>query len=321
VAVTVNYQQIARVANFLKEQEDDGHNSLNFYSFGDYVATDMYPELDHPQAINFFFFVCLHQFGFWFGDANGYLEPLYSTFDGKEVKGSDALWKACMRAMDFDETIFEPERLANIGPKELFYSIFCDDNGPIPFPDLEARFKLTRSYGKSVIDPSGLVRKVNRDKSSLRSFLELSALIPGFDQDELRKKNLLLAMALANRPEQFLKASDPENWMPIIDYHLMRLALRMGLINLNSYFSQEWNKDRSWVKAGEEMQIRSACFEAIKELIRQSGHTMSFVDHKLWSGRKYCPEMKEPDCQNCPFSSVCKKRTELFQPVFRTTAY
>ena len=69
--VTIDKQQLEKVADFMKSLPDTG-NGLNFYSYGsgdkEFVATDEYPSLDHPQAVNFFFFVCLHQFGFWYGD-------------------------------------------------------------------------------------------------------------------------------------------------------------------------------------------------------------------------------------------------------------
>ena len=58
-----------------------------------------------------------------------------------------------------------------------------------------------------------------------------------------------------------------------------------------------------------------------EQVIRESGHAMSFIDEKMWSARRYCPEMTMPNCPECVFSEVCKKRTELFQPIFRTTAY
>ncbi len=61
--------------------------------------------------------------------------------------------------------------------------------------------------------------------------------------------------------------------------------------------------------------------EIDRELIEKSDRPMFFVDEKMWMGRKYCPEMTVPECEKCIFTSVCKKRVALFQPVTRTTAY
>lgn len=127
-------------------------------------------------------------------------------------------------------------------------------------------------------------------------------------------------MTMANRPERFLRVKDSYNWSPITDYHLMRVALRLGLVDL-SETELETNKNRAWINAESEYEIRSVVHRAVQLLIQQSGKTMSFVDEKMWSARRYCPEMNEPDCNKCIFSGICKKRTKLFQPIFRTTTY
>ncbi|MEK7567145.1 MAG: hypothetical protein AAB527_03375, partial [Patescibacteria group bacterium] len=218
---------------------------------------------------------------------------------------------------------FSPEYFARITPKE-FAEIFSDDNGPIVFPDLETRYQLTRAYGEFFFEmrasPLDGLEDTNASKLPLKIFLEKTVIIPGYREDPLLKKNVLLAMALANRPEHFLKVGPDEEWPPIVDYHLMRLPLRLGLVRLDEYEEQE-NVSRLWVDEKTENKIRTTVYYTMLSLIAESGKTMAFVDHLLWSGRKYCPEMTEPECLKCIFCDVCEKHTELFQPVFRTTAY
>jgi len=141
----VNKTQIRKVASLLKQQETVGQE-LNFYSFGsgdkEIVCSDMYPPIGHAGTIDFFFFACLHQHGFWYGDDLGYVKPLTGTMNGKTVKGSDLLWKALMKAFVRDNSIFKPEQLAYMEPEELLSKIFADDNGPIPFPTAKNDFKL-----------------------------------------------------------------------------------------------------------------------------------------------------------------------------------
>ncbi len=324
----VNLEQVKKVAKLLKNLPDNG-NGLNFYSFQkdgrEIVASDMYPPLNHPQAINFFFFVCMHQFGFWYGDEHGYMEPLFGTINGKNTKGSDLLWKASMRALEQDTECFEPKKLAVISPHDLARKILADDNEPVLFPDFETRFQLTRAYGRwfqerSSTNPLGLVQFSNCSKNPLGKFLEIMREVPGYNEDKLQKKNLLLAMILTNRPEKWLEVQDLLNWRPIVDYHLMRLALRQGLVDLDDH-EREQNETRSWTDEATEASIRQSAYDAIGMIIKESGKPMSFVDENYWNGRRYCPEMKIPDCQKCLFNSVCKKRIELFQPVHRTSAY
>lgn len=327
--VTINARQIKRVAELLKKLPEG--RGLNFYSYvsgeNEIVASDMYPPLHHPEAINFFFFVCLHQHGFWYGDERGYLKPLVGRINGKECKGSDLLWKAAKKAFDNCNDIFDPKRLASIEPEELFGKIFMDDRGPIPFPDIEERLKLTRRYGryfsaKDKLLPNQTVELVSGDvERPLQSFYGIMKCVSGYDTDRFQKKTSLLAMVLANRPEKFLKATDSQNWRPIIDYHVMRVALRLGIIDLGNQDLKMNNEARAWVDSEMEHFIRSAVYDAVWHLIYLSARGMPFIDEKLWNARRYCPEMSTPDCPKCLFAAVCKKRTKLFQPVFRTVNY
>ncbi len=327
MTIEIDKRQIQLVAEVLKKMPESGKR-LNFYSFNingvEIFASDLYPPLDHPQAINFFFFKVMHDFGFWYGDDKGYIMPLYGTINNKESKGSDLLWKVLTKELWSKTLQFEPAKLAGIKPMELA-RIFSDDNGPVPWPDFEARFKMTRAFARWFAEektfPMEILILANQEEEPLKEFLWQMRRIPGYNRDPFfQKKNLLLAMVLANRPEKFLKVKDPQNWKPIVDYHLMRLALRLGLVELEK-IDQKKNKKREWVNIFIELEIRRAVYEAVRELIEKSGQPMSFVDEKMWMGRKYCPEMTAPVCDKCIFESVCKKRVELFQPVFRTTNY
>src|SRR3989338_7044857 len=140
-----------------------------------------------------------------------------------------------MRCLIKNESAFRPEAFADVTP-ETFAGMFSDDRGPIPFPDLEALFALTRAYGKSFRTwgqtPTLILRSLVRSESRLEDFLSATRAVPGYDHDPFLKKNRLLAMALHRRPEQFLRVSHSERWKPIVDYHLMRVSARLGLIHL-----------------------------------------------------------------------------------------
>lgn len=308
---------------------------LNFYSFTgadgkEIVASDMYPPKDAPWAIDLFFLVCLHQYGFWHDDGEHYMGPLVGKFRGKDAKGSDLLWKLFRKAAEKDPDVLTPRRLAEISEGE-WRTIMSDYRGPVDLLVTEERIKLTRAYGRywaysclSDSEPRGLVDHSNKTASPLATFL--SALtdrefgVPGFKEDPLKKKALLLVMALVNRPEKFMVPEKDFVWDPIVDYHLMRLALRIGLVTLPN----DWhgpNIDRRLISPAREAEVRKAVYRALKKVIVLSGRTMAEVDVLLWFGRKFCPEMSMPDCDQCTFNYVCAKRVEFFQPVFRTTYY
>ncbi len=97
MTVEINESQIAKVAKILKDLPESG-SGLNFYSYikdgKEIFDSEKFPSLNHPQAINFFFFTVMHDYGFWYGDEKGYYAPLYGIIDDKKVKGSDLLWMA-----------------------------------------------------------------------------------------------------------------------------------------------------------------------------------------------------------------------------------
>jgi len=335
MTVKINKKQIQLVAEVFKKMPESG-NGLNFYSEiengKEIINSEKFPPLNHPQAINFFFFAVMHDYGFWYGDEKGYYAPLSGNMWSEKikgrVKGSDLLWMACKKAFsDVDNErlcVFEPTRLANVFPIKLA-EILSDADGPIFWPSFEERFRMTRAYGRWFMEqnvaPSWIVEQSNKAEGPLEFFLAWTREIPGYNMDPFfMKKNMLLAMALANRPEKFLKVTDLQNWKPLIDYHLMRVSLRLGIVELIGA-KLKANKKRRWTGALTETVIREATYEAVMGLIGKSGRPMSYIDEKMWMGRKYCPEMNAPECDKCIFERVCKKRIELFQPVYRTTNY
>lgn len=317
-------EQVRRAALAVAALPDDAR-PLNFYSFptpkGEIVASDMYPPLDHPRAADFFFFVMLHNYGFWHGDGRGYVRPLVGRLGGKERKGSDMLWRVCMRQFDGDPDWFLPDRLAAMPESELGDRVFVDDEGPIAFPDMERRALVTRQYGWALsrwMEPCDILMVSNDDERSLSAFLTIMGVIPGYNEDPLEKRQLLLAMALHNRPERLLKVNDPERWFPVMDYHLERLCLRTGMVELEDH-ELERNRQRAWVDQDTWYGIRQPCYDALTAVIDLSGRGHALTDLACWKARKYCPEMSEPDCGECHFSGFCARRTDLFQSVIRTT--
>ncbi len=320
----VNVEMVRRFAEKVRNL-DSANAELNFYSFTkdrqEIIESDKYPSLNASGVVDYFFATTMHNYGFWIGDTKGYVEPLYGNVVGKVFKGSDLLWVLSMNIYrERGAEFFDPRNLAEL---ELYD--FCRW---IPeeyrFQDILTRYNMTVEYGKYCvrenIDIKNLINIANRSDGVLQSFVSLISSMPGYNEDELFKKNLLLAMIFANRPEKFLKVRPNEKWPPIVDYHLMRVALRLGLISLTWV---EWDQiaKRKWVSEWVEAQIREVTFDAVEMVIELSGKSMSEIDFLLWSARKYCPEMTVPDCPRCVFNDVCQKRVELFQPVFRTTNY
>jgi hypothetical protein len=145
--------------------------------------------------------------------------------------------------------------------------------------------------------------------------------ISGYKEDPLRKKSGLLALILNQRPELFLPLRSDEQVAPVIDYHLMRSCLRVGLVEISDEQLKDKVSNRQIVSPAEEWAIRYAAYRAIEQVVSLSGMDLGAVDWFFFGARKRCPEMTEPECPLCPLDPICAHRKELFQPVLRTTFY
>lgn len=313
----VNRRMVEKAAGLIVSLPQKAMQALDF------TEPDKFPAVGSPGALHYFFAVTMQDFGFWLGDAGGYVEPICGEIDGKKLKGSDLLWTLSMKAYrERGHEFFYPANLAQLGYDE-FVAVWLPEK--YGFQDMLARWQMAVGYGQYIIKswptfPADLTGTLNFGSGNLEMFSALTGLMPGYDRDPLMKKNLLLAMILTGRPEKFFKTGNDTFWPPIVDYHLMRVALRMGLVDLEP---EEYDRlsSRVWVSGDVEKNIRQAVFTAVGELIDLTGKPMNEIDFLLWSARRYCPEMTKPDCSKCVFDRVCRKKTELFQPIFRTTNY
>jgi hypothetical protein len=284
----------------------------------------LYPERARPGVLDYFFFACAHQFGFWTLAGNRWAGPMVAPLDGRNLKGSDFLWRACTRAWQRNPDSFVPialDAMTDAGLNTLFQS----DADINPLPMWRDHLALTRGYARwfvaRALTPTDVLRCAQAAPKPLAALLAALAEIPGYAEDPLQKKAMLLAIVLENRPEHFLQVTDPESAVPIIDYHLQRSALRTGLVRVENPALLAKLESRVTVTAAEEGAVRAATYDAIQQLMARSGLSAAAVDWFFFRNRTRCPETTEPDCSACPVQAICAKATRLFQPVFRTTAY
>ena len=284
----------------------------------------IYPERGRPGVLETFFFACAHQFGFWTLAGSRWEKPMVAKLDGRDLKGSDFLFRACTRAAQKDPRAFAPAALAARSNAELS-ELFRADDGTNPLPMWPEHLALIRGYAQWFVaqnqEPADVLRRAATDPKPLYALLKALAEIPGYAEDPLQKKAMLLAIVLENRPERFLRVSDPESAVPIIDYHLQRSALRTGLVRVGDPALRKKLAARELLAPAEEERIRAATYEAIERLMARSGLSAAAVDWFFFQNRTRCPETMEPDCPACPVQPFCARETQLFQPVFRTTAY
>jgi len=282
------------------------------------------PPVGHPKALDYFFAATLQQFSFWSEQNNRYYQPLIAKIGGVEQKGSDYLWDAFRRRVEQDADFCSPERQANLSRDELL-EVFRADNGDDPMPALDLHLEQAHHYGRDMLalqlTPQAVLQESLASAQPLQTFLVLVDKIGGYKEDPLRKKSLLLALILNDRPENFLPLRDDEQVAPPIDYHLMRSCLRVGLIDVIDEELKIKLRNRQIVLPAEEWAVRYPAYRAIEQVVALSGKSLGAVNQYFFSARKRCPEMSEPECRFCQLDPVCAHRKELFQPVLRTSLY
>lgn len=279
----------------------------------------------HPMALAMLCTSTLHQFGFWEADAEqGWRTPMYATLDGVRRKGSDFIWAAFARAARQDPSLYDPSRMAR--EPGLFEQICTDDDGRCPLPQPGVYARLHQAHAQHLTEhwPGGwpaLLADCNAHPQPVARLLHHLSQMPGYCEDPLGKKASLLAIILKNRPEKFLHARDPDSIRPVVDYHLMRTALRTGCVDLLDPDLERRCRARLWMDGPEEGAIRQASYEAIAALVQESGLDIAAVDAYFFSlGRRTCLEVEPARCDTCSLTA-CAQLADRFQPVFRTTSY
>lgn len=314
--VRVNARQVQQVAKQI--------STLSEASPYPFVSPEL-PPVGHPKALDYFFAATLQQFSFWSVRDNRYHLPLIAPIGGVERKGSDYLWYAITRRLERDADFCSPERQADLSREELL-EVFRADNGGDPMPALELHLEQAHQYGRDMLalqlTPQVILEKALASSQPLQTFLVTLDQVGGYKEDPLRKKSLLLAMILNDRPEIFLPLRADEQIAPIMDYHFQRSCLRIGLIDVLDGGLETKLMDRQIVSPAEEWAVRYPAYLATKQLVGLSGKSMSAVNDLLFTNaRKRCPEMTEPECPSCMLDPVCAHRKAFFQPVLRTSFY
>ncbi len=314
--VRVNDGQVQKVAKTISTLSDVPPSL--------FVSPEL-PPVGHPKALDYFFAATLQQFSFWTVKNNRYHLPLIAQIDGAEQKGSDYLWAAFTRGVEKDPEFCSPERQAYLSREDML-DLFRADDGDNPMPALDLHLEQAHSYGRDMLalqlTPQAVLDKALASAQPLETFLVILDQIGGYKEDPIRKKSLLLALILNDRPEKFLPLRDDEQIAPIMDYHLMRSCLRIGLIDMLDGKLEGKLTDREIVSPAEEWAVRYPAYLAFEHLTTLSGRSPSAMNGLIFTNaRKHCPEMTEPECGSCQLDSVCTHRKAFFQPVVRTSFY
>jgi len=161
-------------------------------------------------------------------------------------------------------------------------------------------------------------------------------------KDPMRKKSTFMLKLMQDA--KLIEIKDPQNFVPIMDYHMQRVLLRTGCVEVNGKKLAEKLRNREAVD--KDTAVRKTCIEAFRIIAKESGMPVVELNDFFWSlGRSCCHENllcqvgrceKDPctfarivshdphTC--CSLESVClgkvsEKHRQLWQPVVETHYY
>jgi len=273
---------------------------------------------------------------------------LQGEIDGQWVRGWDYMVRAARKAMRSEPDFFMAPNLLHVTADTL-RTIFSDEGIAESSTLDRVEERLAQWHDASRI----LVQRYKGDVMSLYyaagEALEgesgILARLAEFQaySDPVEKKSFLLVM-FAQRSGAW-QVRDIENLKVAIDYHIMRIALRSGMVRVQDADLTERLKTKQPVTALQDNQIREAVREACDLIVRDSRHSVFEVDNILWMmGRNCCFYDYEPICGShrcwrqaqctfvrsieyacpslCLFDGVCLgSRDNAYRSYWETTIY
>lgn len=254
-------------------------------------------------------------FRFWDKEGDKIL-PSEGLVGGQMFRGAMYMWRRLRRAVEGEELSLDARRLAHLSEQE-FRRAFADDHGRLPLASgLADRIANLRDLGARLSEGwSGQFHNVIRASGgSLEHFAALSSKFRAFD-DPLRKLTMVNAIMLTGSQ---LATFDQEP-LPGVDYHLVKQALRQGLVVPSGRLRNKL-ASREFLEADESLALRSAVLSAVVEVATQAGISTAVIDNLYWLNRAVCGEEKWL-CASCPFEAACPKLTQFGMPLEHTRYY
>jgi hypothetical protein len=307
----VNEHQVRGVASLLEERFRAGTPAPAAWDDPLYWNVDASPDnrcqyLAVGNAINFRFWSLV----------GGRLVPSQGVVGGQRERGSMFMWRRLLMATQSGDLSLNAEWLAQLRYDQMRRA-FIDDEGNLPLvPALADRVANLRDLGKRLIEhwDGQFKNVVDAAAGSLERFASLSSEFRAFD-DPVQKLTMVNAIMLSGSG---LAAFDRDP-LPGIDYHLVKQALRQGLVLPPPELALKL-VERKPLTPDESLVLRRAVMLALTEVARYSGIPTTVLDNLYWLNRRVCSE-ENWACHECPFNAVCTKQTVYGSPLEATRYY
>ncbi len=333
--ITVDYQSCDKLVDFLKKhpvpEDKEEPTKINL-----------------PEDVTKNFYLALvaicHQTTPMTGPA------LQGTVDGTFLRGWDYLRAAMLKATANDNSIVYPASLSKITDKTLS-GIIKGDDGKGEISNLEERVRLLNDMGSKMQQSgAGSVQQLfEKSEGHIDNYGEkkgLYELLSEFEaySDPVKKKSSYFLSLMKN--QGFWNYSDEENLLPVVDYHEIRIALRLGTVKINDEELRSKLANKQEVTWQDDIDIRSGVQKALVYVAKESGLGHSKLHYFLWNLSRNCCNRDSPHCSShggkcalpqryvqlgqeigsvsCLFSPFCEssgKEGKLFDHVVKTHYY
>lgn len=247
-----------------------------------------------------------------------------AVVNGRKAFGASLLYLLSMRKFREDPDLFSPERMSKISVKELKEWL---EIGEARIWDPEIRAFLLRDAGYKLLKlyEGCVLNVIKTSEYKLYNppeggFVERLKVFRAYE-DPVEKKPFLLVKFLERRG--IFEPRDCENLQVPVDNHLVRIAVRTGVVKLHPEEEElfKWKREATME---EDVIVRLTIRRAYKCISDALNAKPTLLDDFLWNhGRTVCtPE--NPKCGKCILRNACKSflsKRYLLEHKFLNTWY
>jgi hypothetical protein len=273
--------------------------TLNWESTGFATFEAALPTREPARLADFFFFNSALLFDFY---------GMETELEGEYVKGSDLFFAFARRKAQVEPDFFSAPRLAELGVSE-YEALYAPDGDAAHtlINRAEERVDILRDLAEGLLRDYGgssltllaaCAGRLHTPEGS--GLLDRLSRFEGYNDPHFKKAFVLLKFLDAL---DLWHARDTENLFIPVDYHLIRMALRTGLVTVADEKLALQLHDQAPASETDDWEIREVVKHAYKELERHSGINVFVLDEIFWTiGRSCCHYARPPRCTSCDFT-------------------
>jgi len=241
---------------------------------------------------------------------------LEGTIDGRFCYGWDYLREKLLGAAKADPYILSREWLVTAEAGDVIMILHDKERGST-ISDPKGRAELLRDIGARMYKDG--VRHVDeyydksggwlKDRTGSEGLESMLSRFDAYGRDPVKKK-LSYFLILMNR-YGFWDYRDIKNLGAPVDYHEMRLHLRLGTVRVIDPRLREKVNAGSILTTDEDVAIRMAVRQAIFEIAEYSGRTPADLHYFFWNMARNCCRRDETHCISCGKHGSLPDRYEM----------